>query len=293
MTQINPFLRWAGGKKWITNQLKLILGDISINHYHEPFLGSAAVFFSLETKKTSYLSDANSELVTTYKAIKDYPLEVIETFQNFFNNEEQYYLIRAMNPRDDIERAARFIYLNQTSYNGLYRVNRQGGYNVPYGFRETMIYNTDRILIASQKLKKTNLSHGDFTINKYKIQQGDLVFLDPPYTVSHNNNGFIEYNQNLFSLKDQYRLSKFIDYIKAKGAHYILTNAAHSTIREIFDKGDRVLELNRYSLIGGKNSKRKKITEFVFTNIFGGEANDKLGKDSFRERTYSCKTIKK
>lgn len=177
-------------------------------------------------------------------------------------------------PQNEIERAARFIYLNQTSYNGLYRVNRQGEYNVPYGFREQMVYDTDRIINASKQLRKTSISHGDFTINKYKIQQGDLVFLDPPYTVSHNNNGFIEYNQNLFSLDDQHRLSKYIDYVKKKNTYYILTNAAHNTIREIFDKGDRILELSRHSLIGGKNSDRKKITEYIFTNIIEEDTND-------------------
>ena len=93
------------------------------------------------------------------------------------------------------------------------------------------------------------------------------MFLDPPYTVSHNNNGFIKYNRNLFSLEDQKRLSKFIDYIKKKGAYYILTNAAHETVKEIFTKGDRLIELSRYSLIGGKESKREKVSEFIFTNI--------------------------
>ena len=271
MAQISPFLRWAGGKTWLIKQFHLLMGNIQINHYHEPFLGGAAAFFSLDMRKRSYLSDANAELINTYKTIKDYPQEVIHGFQSLINSEEQYYLIRAAKPQNEIEQASRFIYLNQTSYNGLYRVNRQGDYNVPYGFRESMVYDANRILLASQKLKNTNISQGDFTVNKYKIRQGDLVFLDPPYTVSHNNNGFIEYNQELFSLDDQYRLSKFVDYIKKKHAYYILTNAAHSTVKDIFDKGDRILELDRHSLIGGKNAERKKITEYVFTNITEGD----------------------
>ena len=95
-----------------------------------------------------------------------------------------------------------------------------------------------------------------------------MVFLDPPYTVSHNKNGFIEYNQNLFSLEDQYRLKKYIDFIKNRGAYYILTNAAHDTIHDIFySNNDRLISLDRNSLIGGKKSKRGIIKEFIFTNI--------------------------
>ena len=115
----------------------------------------------------------------------------------------------------------------------------------------------------------------DFAARKYRIKTGDLVFLDPPYTVSHNQNGFIKYNQKLFSIKEQYRLSAYIDYIRKKGAYYVLTNAAHDTIFEIFDKGDRVITLDRNSLIGGKNSKRERISEYIFTNIpGGGQANE-------------------
>lgn len=274
MSTIKPFIRWAGGKTWLIKHIHLLINNIQINHYHEPFLGGAAIFFSLNIKKMSYLSDVNIELIETYIAIKHNPKEVINILESFKNNEEEYYQIRAMKPSNKIECAARFIYLNQASYNGLYRVNQKGDYNVPYGFRKNTIYNTDRILNASKKLQKTNIMYGDFTINKYKIQQGDLIFLDPPYTVSHNNNGFIEYNKNLFLLDDQIRLSQYINYIKRKKAYYILTNAAHNTIREIFNNDDQIFELSRHSLIGGKNSDRKKVKECIFTNITGGRIND-------------------
>ena len=267
MSNIAPVLRWAGGKTWFISHFKSIIKDVEINHYHEPFLGGAAIFFSLKTNKMSYLSDENEKLITTYKAIKNSPQEVVRILHSYENSEDRYYEIRDMTPNDDIELAAQFIYLNQTSYNGLYRVNRQGYYNVPYGFRSSVTFDTKRILSVSEKLRKTNLSYGDFVVNKYKIQKGDLVFLDPPYTVSHNNNGFIEYNQKLFSLDDQYRLSDFIDYIKRKNAYYILTNAAHDKIKDIFDKGDRILKFSRQSLIGGKSAERKKVAEYIFTNI--------------------------
>lgn len=276
MPQIEPFVRWAGGKTWLIPYLSQIIGNTHIEHYHEPFLGGAAVFFSLEHNKKSYLSDANEQLINTYIQIRDNPQAVIDYFIQFENTENEYYRIRdELVPATLAESAARFIYLNQTSYNGLFRVNRQGKYNVPYGFRNGWHYDVNRILEASKKLQNTRITVGDFETNKYRIQEHDLVFLDPPYTVSHNNNGFIEYNQTLFSLEDQKRLSKFIDFIKRKNAYYILTNAAHEEIQKIFTKdGDRRLELQRHSLIGGRNANRREISEYIFTNIPRGEAND-------------------
>lgn len=276
MPIIEPFVRWAGGKTWFVPHLALIIGNTQINHYHEPFLGGGAVFFALEHHRKSYLSDANEQLVNAYIQIRDNPDAVIECLSKFQNTEEEYYKIRDnFYPHSLEEAAAQFIYLNQTSYNGLFRVNRQGKYNVPYGFRKRWHYDIDRILLASKKLHNTNISVGDFEINKYKIQENDLVFLDPPYTVSHNNNGFIEYNKKLFSIKDQARLGQFVDYIKSKNAYYILTNAAHEKIRNIFTKdGDRCLELQRNSLIGGRNAERREISEYIFTNIPVGDVNN-------------------
>ena len=276
MPSIEPFIRWAGGKTWLIHHLPQLLNGINIEHYHEPFLGGGAIFFSLEHNKRSYLSDANPQLINTYLQIKERPQDVINYFINLANTKDDYYKIREEFTLDNtVENAARFIYLNQTSYNGLFRVSKTGKYNVPYGYRTNWHYDIDRINQASQKLKNTKIVCGDFEINKYQIKENDLVFLDPPYTVSHNNNGFIEYNQTLFSLEDQKRLRKFIDYIRNKGAYYILTNAAHKTIREIFYiQEDRMLELGRQSLIGGKKAERKKISEYIFTNILEGELKD-------------------
>lgn len=267
MPIIEPFVRWAGGKSWFIPHLTQLISVIDINHFHEPFLGGAAVFLAIEHKKKSYLSDVNEDLINAYIQIRDNPQQVIAVLLSYNNTEEDYYRIRSLNLDNPIEQAARFLYLNQTSYNGLYRVNRSGGYNVPYGFRKNWHYEENRVLQVSEKLQKANLQCGDFEINKYKIKRHDLVFLDPPYTVSHNDNGFIEYNKNLFSLDDQERLCKFIEYLKRKDAYYILTNAAHPKIKEIFGKEDQPIELMRYSLIGGKNSERKKIAEYIFTNI--------------------------
>lgn len=268
MPPIESFIRWAGGKSWFTSYLKQLVSKISIEHYHEPFLGSGALFFSLEHAKRSYLSDANPQLINTYIQVRDNPQLIIEMLLTFKNTERDYYSIRNdFTKENTVENAARFIFLNQTSFNGIFRVNKKGDYNVPYGFRNNLKYDTERIIQASIKLQNTRIEAGDFEINKYRVRQNDLVVLDPPYTVSHNSNGFIEYNQKLFSLDDQYRLSRYIDFIKKRGAYYILTNAAHETIADIFEKGDTRIELERQSTIGGKNAVRQKINEYVFTNI--------------------------
>lgn len=266
-TMTKPFLRWAGGKTWLIKFLNSIIRDTRFKRYHEPFLGGGSVFFTISPQKRSYLSDLNKELIDTYQSIKENPLAVINILKTYENTEEFYYSIRSQVSDNQYEEAARFIFLNQTSFNGLYRVNQRGEYNVPFGYRSKNFLEEDKLISASKCLQKVNLTCGDFTCNKYKIKEGDFVFLDPPYTVSHNNNGFIKYNQKLFSLEDQKRLSKFIDYIKHKGAYYILTNAAHQIILELFEKGDTRLELSRASLIGGDNAKRGKVTEYIFTNI--------------------------
>ena len=268
MPVVEPFIRWAGGKNWLVKSLDNIIGDLCYKNYYEPFLGGGAIFFSMDHPFHSYLSDTNQDLINTYIAVRDNPYEVIRFFLNYLNTEEEYYRARSAVPVNLAEQAARFIFLNQTSFNGIYRVNREGQYNVPYGHRTNWIYDCDRILNASIKLQKVKLKCCDFEGYKYRIKKNDLVFLDPPYTVSHNNNGFIEYNKNLFSIEDQYRLSRYIEFIRKRGAYYILTNAAHPVIKTIFQKdNDRLIELNRHSLIGGRKAKREEIKEYIFTNI--------------------------
>lgn len=261
-----PFLRWAGGKTWLLKYLKNLKVS-NFNNYHEAFLGGAATYFYLQPRGHSYLSDLNSELIETYQAIKDDAQEVIKKLATFKNIEEDYYQIRSSLFDTRFDRAARFIYLNQTSFNGIYRVNLKGVYNVPFGFRSKDFLDKQNLLLAQNALKNTTLKQGDFYDILPNVKSGDLVFLDPPYTVSHNLNGFIKYNEKIFSLDDQVRLSKLIDELKSVGAYYILTNAAHKTIEKIFEKGDAKFEFTRANLIGGMNSKRGQTSEYVFTNV--------------------------
>lgn len=263
---VKPFLRWAGGKSWLVKHLQK-LRTIEFNNYHEPFLGGGATFFSMNPQKQSYLSDLNSDLINTYIALRDSVEEVISKLDSFENTEEQYYIVRSKEFTNDIDKAAKFIYLNQTSYNGIYRVNLKGVYNVPYGFRKKDFLDPILLRSVSSSLANSSLFQSDFEIVKEHILPNDFVFLDPPYTVSHNDNGFIKYNEKLFSLEDQYRLSEMISFIKEHDAHYILTNAAHHKVKEIFNHNDNVYELSRANLIGGTNAKRGSTNELIFTNL--------------------------
>lgn len=262
-----PFLRWAGGKSWLIKHLSDIFPSQEFSNYHEPFLGGAAVFLNLQPPNHSYLSDLNEELIHTYSVLHSDVEKVIAELKKFKNTAEEYYAVREARYRSDFRRAAKFIFLNQTSFNGIYRVNLKGQYNVPYGYRRVQIFDPENLRITSKLLSKATLATSDFSIVSKNVKRNDLVFLDPPYTVNHNNNGFIKYNQKLFSLDDQYRLSDVIDEIKAKKAFYILTNAAHKTIEEIFEKGDNKIKLKRPSLVGGLNATRGHYEEVLFTNI--------------------------
>lgn len=148
-----PFLRWAGGKSWLIKYLDSIVGDYKFNCYHEPFLGGGSIFFYFASKmNTAYLSDFNNELIDTYSAIKNDPDGVILHLEKYVNTAEEYYRIRALRPETLIEAAARFIYLNQTSFNGIYRVNTKGEYNVPYGNRTKDFIEADKLRAASKML---------------------------------------------------------------------------------------------------------------------------------------------
>jgi DNA adenine methylase len=262
-----PFLRWAGGKTWLVRRLDALFGELRFTRYHEPFLGGGAFFFGLPERPTAFLSDSNAELIETYEAVVLDVEKVICELSTFEQSSPFYYSVRAEIPACRYRRAARFIYLNQTSYNGLYRVNLKGKYNVPYGFRTKPFLDAAALRRAAQALRGAILSAQDFGESLKNVQRGDLVFIDPPYTVSHNMNGFIKYNQSLFSLDDQYRLAEGIREIRNRGGKYILTNAAHESIRGIFDLGDSRLEVSRASLIGGKKAERGHVSEYIFTNL--------------------------
>ena len=262
-----PFLRWAGGKNWLIKHLEGPLKDFNFNNYHEPFLGGASVFLFVKPKNRAFLSDINPELINTYRVVKGYVEELIAILREYRNNKSFYYALRDQSMKGKVERAARFIYLNQTSFNGIYRENLNGIYNVPFGFRRKDFLDEGNLRLFSSRLQKTKFTTCSFSETLESVEKGDLVFLDPPYTVSHNNNGFIKYNRKLFSLGDQTELAGYVSSVLSKGAYFILSNAAHKKIDEIFGTVGHKVRLRRASLIGGSDAERGKVSEYLFTNI--------------------------
>ena len=198
--------------------------------------------------------------------VRDNVEDVVETITGFGKDEDSYYEVRAMKSDDPIIQASQFIYLNQLSYNGIYRVNKHGEYNVPWGKRTKYRFDFENLRKVSSYLSKVQISSIDFEGCLDTVRANSLVFLDPPYTHSKFENGFIQYNQKVFTVKDQERLSLLIDEIKNRGAFYILTNADHELIRELFDKNDKIIPITRNSGIGGKNAQRGQYEECIFTN---------------------------
>jgi DNA adenine methylase len=262
-------VRWAGGKRWLLPTIRTLVLGHEISIYHEPFLGGASVFLGLDGLERAFLGDTNAELIAAYRAIRDHPAQVADRVSRYPNNADMYYAVRACTPTDKVEIAARFLYLNHTSFNGIYRVNLEGVYNVPFGSRASpQIPTAEHLREVSRRLRKARLYVGDFARSLERVQEGHLVFLDPPYTVAHNNNGFIKYNQKIFSIEDQERLSALIDEISSRGAYYILANAAHPSIAKLFRRHGAVrMDTSRRNVIGGVNAIRGSATEFLFTNL--------------------------
>jgi len=261
-----PIFRWAGGKSWLLKYLYKFLPD-EYKNYHEPFLGGASIFIHLRPERMSYLSDINADLINAYCEIQNNVEEVISILKQFRNTEKEYYRIRDINFHKSVEKAAQFIFLNRTSFNGIYRVNLNGNYNVPYGFKKyKKLFDFGKFREASVLLKEAQLSCFDFNNSLKYVNEGDLIFLDPPYTESPIKNGFIKYNHTLFSWDDQIRLASFIEKVIRKKAFFILTNAKHEAVKDLFGRFCSPISIRRANVIGGKNAKRGVIEEYIFTN---------------------------
>lgn len=262
-----PFLKWPGGKRWFVLK-HLGLMPSNFGTYIEAFAGSASVFFALRPDR-AILCDANEELMSTYRAIKWRPNQVESALHRHAkkHSDSYYYQVRAERPTGLVDIAARMIYLNRTCFNGIYRVNRKGEFNVPRGSKHAVILDTDNFLEISRALRNSELIPGDFSLAVSRSVQDDLVFADPPYTVQHNNNGFIKYNEKIFSWDDQVRLATSLQAASLRGTKIVATNANHKSLRTLYsDLGFNCTTTSRFSAISGSGSDRGQYEELIITN---------------------------
>jgi DNA adenine methylase len=222
------------------------------------------MFFSLQPAH-SVLSDINPDLINCYSAVRDEPEQVIGALAALRNTEAEYYRVRdEWTPSDPVERAAQLIYLTSLSFNGIHRTNLKGKFNVPYG-RRTHIEPLDpnRIRAVSEALQTAEVICADFEQATASVGPHDLVYLDPPYTVAHNSNGFVRYNSQIFAWSDQLRLARLARELVDRGAYVIVSNADHESVTSLYE-GFQRRTIQRSSTIAASSEKRGSISECIF-----------------------------
>jgi len=215
------------------------------------------------------LADTNQDLIDTYLAIKENWYAVVKHLHRHqaLHTSDHYYHVRNKIPSGRFARAARFIYLNRTCWNGLYRVNLHGHFNVPIGTKTNVFLSNDDFLAVSNILQSTDLRCSDFEEIVDEAQKDDFIYIDPPYTINHGNNGFIKYNDVLFSWHDQERLRDAAVRALNRGAKVLISNACHSAIKALYSDMFEIRVLQRFSVISGKSIGRRRGKEVL---ILGG-----------------------
>ncbi len=260
-----PFLRWAGSKRWLIPTLETLL-PAQFNSYFEPFLGSGAVFFRYAAGHPAYLSDIIEPLIDAYIGVRDSPEQVSTIAQQWSTDTATYYRVRASSCEIGTPyAAARFIYLNRLCFNGLYRENGKGEFNVPYGRpRATNVIVEPNNLKACARTLQSNvhISAKDFESALLQCRGGDFAYLDPPYVAGHRSNGFVDYNATIFKWKDQERLLRVFRQLDGRGAYVIQTNADHPTLREMYSDY-ACLRVSRHSSMSGSPQSRGQSKELL------------------------------
>lgn len=275
-----PLLKWAGGKRKIARKIiDLINHDIQDGTYFEPFLGGGAVLFELAPEK-AICFDYNKDLIEFYNVVKKQPKKLINILEKKYehqNNKDFYYSIRELdrdeskfNAMSEVERAARFMYLNKTCFNGLWRVNRKGYNNVPFGrYVRPKILDEEAIMKASKYFNDNNIQFysSDFSeVLKY-VKKGDLIYFDPPYDIEENQSEFVSYTMNGFNREDQKRLKEVSDKLVEKGAIVAISNSKTKFIQELFSgKNYEYYTINnniRVRRVIASNAKNRKVIKEV------------------------------
>lgn len=277
--EYKPFVKWAGGKRGLLKQI-LPLIPKEFNNYYEPFVGGGALFFELFSKgllqnKKVVISDINSELINSYNIIKNKPSELIYILKEYKKNhsKEFYYKVRELDRKDnysnlpDVEKAARFIYLNKTCFNGLYRVNKKGFFNTPIGsYKNPNIADEETILNASEALQNAIIKEQSFEKVLETAQKNDFVYFDPPYYPLNETSNFTSYDSNTFLENEQIKLYEVFDNLAKKEVFVLESNSDTPFIKELYKNYEiNTIQANRF--INSKADKRGKIGEVLIRSF--------------------------
>lgn len=265
-----PFIKWAGGKSQLLSKISEILPPKKqIGRYFEPFLGGGAMFFYLQHPK-SFLSDTNKELIELYEVVQNNVEELIRALKPYKNEHDYFYEVRAQNPAklNPIKRAARFIYLNKTCFNGLYRENSKGEFNVPFGrYKNPTICDAEGLRAASLALQNAQITHGDFCSILEKAKTTDFIYFDPPYQPLSKTSSFTSYTASGFNEDRQKHLSEVYRELSDQGCFVMLSNSDTPLIRELY-KGFYFYEVQASRAINSNGNGRGKITELIILNYY-------------------------
>lgn len=265
-----PIVKWAGGKRQLLVDIKQNMPK-SFNRYFEPFIGGGAVFFNLKSDN-SYISDINEELINLYLVIKNTPELLIEDLRKHKNNKDYFYEIRSIDRTEEyrklsiIQKASRFIYLNKTCFNGLYRVNSKGEFNVPFGnYKNPRIVDEQNILNSSLLLKKTEIRHADFSDILNYVEKNDFVYFDPPYLPLNETSSFTSYTKEGFDIDMQFKLREVCDELNDKGVKFLLSNSDTKIINDLYSEYN-IKKVYATRAINSNSSGRGKISEVLVRN---------------------------
>ncbi len=271
-----PFVKWVGGKRQLLAQFRRLnlyppeKFDPKNGKYFEPFVGGGAVFFDL-LPETAYLSDLNNELVITYNVIKNDVENLIKSLKKHKLDKEYFLKIRTQSPEklSGLNTASRFIYLNRTCFNGMYRVNSKGGFNVPFGkYTNPLICDENNLRKASKALKNVEIKKQDYKEVLKKANKGDFIYFDPPYYPINKTSSFTSYTKESFLDKEQIELRDTFVELHKRGCFVMLSNSDTPFINKIYSepKGLRITKVQAGRAINSDASKRGKITEVLVTN---------------------------
>lgn len=266
-----PFLKWVGGKRALVPEIRRYM-PAQFNRYFEPFMGGAALFFDIAPDK-AYLSDVNAELVNCYHMVKEKPEALIAALEAHYYDKDYYYHIRDLDrvpaqfaQLSDIERAARLLFLNRAGFNGMYRVNRKGQFNVPFGrYANPDLVKADAIRQASILLQKADITHAPFTDMVDRARQGDFVYFDPPYVPLSQTANFTSYAQDDFTITDQQALADACIKLNEKGVYFMASNSFHDIVKDLY-QGFEIVEIKARRAINSRADKRQAVSEALIFN---------------------------